>query len=154
MRSPMLALVVLSLGVAGIAYATRTTPTTDTAVATLSTLGPVQESDGWCVDVAVGAPVDLMASIPTRITATERGRIRHVSVLHGPSTPASANVCVRVADSTELDCASNAGIAGLLSTEGEALSYVIVADTAGAQLPAIYADAATVTVTTCVDVAW
>lgn len=154
MRSPLAFLVVLVVGLAGLAYAARTTPTTDPAVATITTLGGVQESDGWCVDVAVGAPVDLMASIPARITPTERGRIRHLMVTHADDTDSTADVCVRMADSTGLDCSTVAGMAGRLSNAGESLGFVVPIDSALAQPPALYADSNGATVTTCVDVAW
>lgn len=154
MRSPLAFLVVLVVGLAGLAYAARTTPTTDPAVATITTLGGVQESDGWCVDVAVGAPVDLMASIPARISATERGKIRHLVVSHADDTDSTADVCVRMADSTGLDCSTVAGMAGRLSNAGESLGFVVPIDSALAQPPALYADSNGATVTTCVDVAW
>lgn len=148
MRHGFLAFLIV-LGAAGLAFAGRHSPPTNAAIATQETLGAIVETDGWCVDVST--VVDLWASVPARIDATERGKIRFVSVTNAETT---GRVCVALGSNAGLTCADDSGTRGRLHSEGQSVTFAIARDDAGTAPPALYAIASSGTVTTCVDVGW
>lgn len=141
-------------------------PSTGEALA--DNLGALRVQDGACFDVTTTAQ-ELFAQLPARIDDAEKGQIRWAELTHADATDASLVVCTALGDNLggSLTCdlsAAGTATAGIL---GQYLAWRKwhlhrtprtvdmngnVTEAGG--VPALYARAASGTVTVCLTVGW